>query len=197
MEMKTIRLYGALGTKFGRVHRIAVTTGTEAVKALCYTVDGFREYLNDAKNIGMKFSIFYGKEERGIKNITDPCGNSDIRIAPVITGSKRAGMFQAIMGAVIIAAAVAAGPAGFALVSASAAWTIGLSGALSVAGGLYQMLSPQTSGLAMRQDADNKPSYAFGGPVNSTAMGNVVGVLFGEREIGGAVISAGIVAEDQ
>ena len=49
----------------------------------------------------------------------------------------------------------------------------------------------------MRQDADNKPSYAFGGPVNSTAMGNVVGVLFGEREIGGAVISAGIVAEDQ
>lgn len=48
----------------------------------------------------------------------------------------------------------------------------------------------------MRQSPDNKPSYAFGGPVNSTAQGNPVGVLYGKRRIGGAVISAGIYADD-
>lgn len=64
-------------------------------------------------------------------------------------------------------------------------------------GGVVQMLSPQVSGLRMRQDPDNKPSYAFGGPVNTTASGNPVPLLYGQREIGGAIISAGIYAEDQ
>ncbi|MGS3334490.1 tail assembly protein, partial [Serratia marcescens] len=70
-------------------------------------------------------------------------------------------------------------------------------GAAMALGGVVQMLSPQAGGLRMRQDQDNKPSYAFGGPVNTTAQGNPVGVLYGTREIGGAVISAGIYTEDQ
>lgn len=49
----------------------------------------------------------------------------------------------------------------------------------------------------MRQDPDNKPSYAFGGPVNTTAQGNPVPIGYGQREIGGAVISAGIYTEDE
>lgn len=64
-------------------------------------------------------------------------------------------------------------------------------------GGVVQMLSPQVSGLRMRQEPDNKPSYAFGGPVNTTASGNPVPLLYGQREIGGAIISAGVYAEDQ
>ncbi len=65
-----------------------------------------------------------------------------------------------------------------------------------MAGGIYQMLSPQPKGLQGRDDPDNKPSYAFGGSVNSLAMGNPVPVLYGEREIGGAIISAGVISED-
>lgn len=45
-------------------------------------------------------------------------------------------------------------------------------GAAMAVGGVVQMLSPQVSGLRMRQEPDNKPSYAFGGPVNTTASGN-------------------------
>ena len=70
------------------------------------------------------------------------------------------------------------------------------SGVGMMAGGIYQMLSPQPKGLQGRDDPDNKPSYAFGGSVNTLAMGNPVALLYGEREIGGAIISAGIVAED-
>ncbi|MOA49901.1 Bacteriophage lambda tail assembly protein I [compost metagenome] len=64
-------------------------------------------------------------------------------------------------------------------------------------GGVIQMLSPQVSGLKTKEDEENSASYAFGGPVNTTAQGNPVGLLYGQREIGGAVISAGIFAEDQ
>src|SRR5690606_6179215 len=69
-------------------------------------------------------------------------------------------------------------------------------GVAMVAGGVVQMLSPQAKGLKNRESAENMPSYAFGGPVNTTAAGNIVGILYGKRRIGGANISAGIYAED-
>lgn len=60
------------------------------------------------------------------------------------------------------------------------------------------MLSPQPPGASVRQDTDNKPSYALGGAVNTT-QGNPVPLLYtlDRKEIGGAVISAGIYTEDQ
>lgn len=198
MEMiVNVRLYGELGAKFGRLHRIAVKSAAEAVKALSYTIPGFRSYLYDSGAQGLAYSVFYSDDNLSLRNLSDPCGRSDIRIAPMVIGSKRAGTFQTIMGVAIIAAAVAAGPVGLGLVTASAAWTIGLSGAVTLMGGLYQMMSKQTNGLMSNTDSANKTSYAFGGPVNSVAMGNPIGLMYGYNEIGGAVLSAGIVAEDQ
>lgn len=48
-RLTTIRLYGALGARFGRVHKLAVQTSAEAVKALCINFDGLEQYLYDAK----------------------------------------------------------------------------------------------------------------------------------------------------
>jgi predicted phage tail protein len=45
------------------------------------------------------------------------------------------------------------------------------SGIGMMAGGVIQMLSPQPAGLASKQDADNKPSYAFGSVTNTAAQG--------------------------
>lgn len=194
-RLTTIRLYGALGARFGRVHRLAVQTSAEAVKALCINLDGLESYLLNAKKNGMTFAVFRGKRNIGIEDYQNLAGNSDIRIAPVIEGAKKAGLFQTILGAVMIVAGIvvtgmtfgSAGVIGAGMVSAG----IGM-----MAGGIYQMLSPQPKGLQGRDDPDNKPSYAFGGSVNTLAMGNPVALLYGEREIGGAIISAGIVAED-
>ncbi|AHG23421.1 putative tail assembly protein [Edwardsiella phage eiAU-183] len=191
----TIRLYGKLGAAFGRVHRRAVSTTTEAVKALCVTLDGFEEYLLHAKKNGMTFAVFRGRKNIGAEELHDGIGNDEIRIAPVIEGSKKGGLFQTILGAVLVVAGV-----GLTIFSGGALASFGAqmawAGAAVMAGGLYQMLSPQPRGLQSREDPDNRPSYAFGGPVNTTAMGNPIGVLWGTREIGGAIISAGIVAED-
>ena len=195
-RLTTIRLYGALGARFGRVHRLAVQTSAEAVKALCINFDGLEDYLMSAKKNGMTFAVFRGKRNIGAQDFQELAGDSDIRIAPVMEGAKKAGMFQTILGAVMVVAGLALGPVGWGVVGAGFANGLIIGGITSMAGGIYQMLSPQPKGLQMRDDPDNKPSYAFGGAVNTTAMGNPVALLYGEREIGGAIISAGIVAED-
>ena len=196
-RLTTIRLYGALGARFGRVHKLAVQTSAEAVKALCINFDGLEDYLMNAKKNGMTFAVFRGKRNIGVQDFQELAGDSDIRIAPVMEGAKKAGMFQTILGAVMVVAGV--------IIGVTTNWTgVGLtfgaglimSGASMMAGGIYQMLSPQPKGLQGRDDPDNKPSYAVGGSVNTLAMGNPVALLYGEREIGGAIISAGIVAED-
>ena len=192
-RLTTIRLYGALGARFGRVHRLAVQTSAEAVKALSVNLSGFESYLLNAKKNGMVFAVFRGRKNIGVDDFQSLPGASDIRIAPVMEGAKKAGMFQTILGAVMIVAGLALGPA---ILGATLATGLIVGGVSTAAGGLYQMLSPQPKGLQMREDPDNKPSYAFGGAVNTTAMGNPVAVLYGQREIGGAIISAGIVAED-
>lgn len=194
-RLTTIRLYGALGARFGRVHKLVVQTSAEAVKALCINLDGLESYLMNAKKNGMTFAVFRGKRNIGVQDFQELAGNSDIRIAPVMEGAKKAGIFQTILGAVMVVAGIVvtglsygwASPVGGAMISAG----IGM-----MAGGIYQMLSPQPKGLQGRDDPDNKPSYAFGSSVNTLAMGNPVAALYGEREIGGAIISAGIVAED-
>lgn len=194
-RLTTIRLYGVLGARFGRVHRLAVQTSAEAVKALCINLDGLESYLLNAKKNGMTFAVFRGRRNIGADDFKNLAGSTDIRIAPVMEGAKKAGLFQTILGAVMVVAGIvvtgmtfgSAGVIGAGMVSAG----IGM-----MAGGIYQMLSPQPKGLQGRDDPDNKPSYAFGGSVNTLAMGNPVALLYGEREIGGAVISAGIVAED-
>ena len=194
-RLTTIRLYGVLGARFGRVHRLAVQTSAEAVKALCINLDGLESYLLNAKKNGMTFAVFRGRRNIGADDFKNLAGSTDIRIAPVMEGAKKAGLFQTILGAVMVVAGIvvtgmtfgSAGVIGAGMVSAG----IGM-----MAGGIYQMLSPQSKGLQGRDDPDNKPSYAFGGSVNTLAMGNPVALLYGEREIGGAIISAGIVAED-
>ena len=196
-RLTTIRLYGALGARFGRVHKMAVQTSAEAVKALCVNFDGLEEYLRNAQQNGMTFAVFRGNRNIGIEDYKELSGTSDIRIAPIMEGSKKAGVFQTILGAVLVVVG--------AVVGVMTSWT-GVGGVIGtgmvtagigmMAGGVYQMLSPQPNGLQGRDDPDNKPRYAFGGSVNTLAMCNPVAVLYGEREIGGAIISAGIVAED-
>lgn len=199
-ELKTIRLYGVLGFKFGRVHHLAIDSPREAIKALSVLYDGFEQFLANAHLKGLEFAVFKGR-----RNITedelhlDTC--EEIRIAPVIKGSKRGGFFQTVLGVAMIGAAMMLGPAGWAAFGAGgfAGGALAMGGAAMAIGGVVQMLSPQTRGLSMRQDADNKPSYAFGGAVNTTAQGNPVPLLYGvdRREVGGAIISAGIYTEDQ
>ncbi|WP_367165923.1 tail assembly protein [Kosakonia cowanii] len=198
MEKRTvIKLSGSMAQRFGRTHRRALSSASEVFRALSSTVDGFEDYLREARARGLDFVIFRDRRNIGQEEFSLLGPGDELRIIPVIRGSKRAGIFQAVLGAALIAGGIALGPAGAGLIGKGVALNVALVGASMALGGVVQLLSPQVAGMRMRQDPDNKPSYAFGGPVNTTASGNPVPLLYGQREIGGAVISAGIYAEDQ
>ncbi|XYQ56829.1 tail assembly protein [Pectobacterium carotovorum] len=190
--LKTIRLYGVLGATFGRVHHLAVESRQEAIKALSVIIPGFEKFLLTSKSRGLTYAVFDGKRNLS-KDELDFNVSSEIRIAPVVIGSKQNGLFQTILGATLLAVAIFA-PWGTAFAYSN---FLGALGGSMMLGGIVQMLTPMQGGISMRESPDNKPSYAFGGPVNSIAQGNPVPILYGRRRIGGAIISAGIYAEDQ
>ncbi|MFP3705911.1 tail assembly protein [Paraburkholderia sp. SIMBA_009] len=188
-ELKTIRLYGPL-SRFGRVHRLAVKSTSEAMRALCVVVPGFREFMARSRQRGLTFAVFVGKQNIVRDELEYPVGRDEIRVAPVLIGSKRGGLFQTILGAALVVVGVVASAYG----QAWGTQLIGL-GASMALGGVVQMLSPQTSGLA--GTVDNGTSYYFNGPVNSAAQGEPVPIVYGRMVVGSKVISSGIFAEDQ
>lgn len=193
-KLRTIRLYGKLGTQFGRVHRLAVASAAEAVRALRVLLPGFERELVTAKDRGVAYAVFIGRRNIGADALHYPVGDDDIRIAPFLQGSKNGGVFSTILGAVVIA--ISAVGSYFAPGNPLSAYGYQMGAAL-ILGGVAQMLSPQQKGLSTKDSPDNGASYNFNGPVNTSAQGNPVPVLYGEMIVGSAVISAGIYAEDQ
>ncbi|MBH2615951.1 tail assembly protein [Serratia ureilytica] len=198
IPLRTIRFHGPMIKVFGREFKYRAPTVPKAIDAMKNLLPGFERYMLEAHKRGLTFSIFVGKRNVRQDELELTKGSEYIHLVPVVIGSKRAGLFQTILGVALIGAAIAFSPAGLGVFSATGGWTsMAYAGASLALGGVVQMLSPQMGGLRMRQGPENKPSYAFGGPVNTTAQGNPVGVLYGTREIGGAIISAGIYTEDQ
>ncbi|WP_421526292.1 tail assembly protein [Pseudomonas yamanorum] len=190
-SLETVRLGGML-RQFGRQYRLSVRTPAEAIKALCVQMPDLERFISSAKERGLEFAIF-----RGSKNIQEKelgfGGKGDIRIVPVITGSKRAGSLQTIIGSVLIAAAFVLSFTPFA---AASPFLYQIGAAMTI-GGIIQMLSPQAGGLKTSAAPENTPGYAFGSAKNTTASGNPVPLCYGKRRVGGAIISAAIYAEDQ
>ncbi len=191
-----IELSGILGKTFGTYHERIVSTTREAIQALCCTIEGFEKFLNNSKEKGLTFAVFKGKKNIGQDELGFPVSGEVIRIVPVVIGSKKAGILQTILGAVLVAVGAVMTYISGGTASPLAAGLMS-SGAAMMLGGVVQMLSPQSGGLARKESADNKASYAFGGVTNTASQGYPVGLLYGKRRIGGAIISAGIYVEDQ
>lgn len=193
--MTTIRLGGQLGKMFGKVHQRLIRTTGEAARALAATIPGFEAYMLSSRKRGLTYAVFRGKDNIGKDDLDYPHVGREIRIVPVIIGSKRGGLLQTILGfALIAAAAFPLLAPGISIAASNLMFSVG---AAMAVGGVVQMLSPQPKGLAIKSSADNKPSYAFGGVTNTTSQGYPVPLMYGKRRIGGAVISAGIYVEDQ
>lgn len=191
--MSQIELGGALGKVFGRTHYRLISKICEVGTALSKTIPGFESYMISSQRRGLTFAIFKGKKNIGKDDLGFPVTGEVIRIVPVIIGSKKAGVLQTILGAVLVAVGVVLSFTPW----AAASPFLYKFGAAMMLGGVVQMLSPQPSGLASKQSADNHASYAFGGVTNTSAQGYPVPLLYGRRRIGGAIISAGIYVEDQ
>lgn len=110
-------------------------------------------------------------------------GTTEIRIVPVISGSKN-GLFQTIVGVALIVASFIPG--------FQALMPVGIAMAL---GGVVQMLTsvPSTKSGSQQEQAstENKPSYLFNGAFNSTQQGLPVPIVYGQMLVGSSVVGVG------
>lgn len=196
--VRTIKLKGELGARYGREFRIAVANGGEALQALGAQLPGFREYVRDTEGRGLAFTFFYGKRNiNPNEELFDPAGSGDITIMTVPVGNKRGGLFQTILGIALIASVfIFPATAGLTLFSVGgSAVTLGaiafnLGVALAL-GGVAQMLSPQPK-LSLPNQAETINNKTFNGPVNSAAQGGFVPIAIGRVLIGSHVLSGSI-----
>jgi predicted phage tail protein len=198
--MITILLYGHLGRRFGRVHRRAVASAGEAVRALCATLPGFRKALVDG---GAYRVLEGGRAALAADQLGAPLSaRNSLRIVPVVAGAGR-GLGSILLGAAMIGFGIWTGGASLSL---GAAWSAGgmvtagyfatSIGTSLLLGGISQALTstPSTSNQSV-EAVSNRPSYAFDGAVNTAAQGNPVPVCYGQLIVGSQVISAGLSVE--
>lgn len=185
----TLYLSGSLIRKFFRKkdYLLDSQNAWEVFRALKASLQGFEQEIKRLESLGMRFAIFRNRKNVGADQF-DCGGAGEVRIVPVVAGSKRGGALQTIVGIVLIVASFLVAPG-----SQPALLAAGIG---TTAGGVIQMLSPQAKGLSQSAAPENLPSYAFGSAKNTTASGNPVPICIGKRRWGGAIISASIYAED-
>ncbi|EIB6857922.1 tail assembly protein [Acinetobacter baumannii] len=215
--LKTIKLYGILGQKFGREFKLDVANTREAMRALSVQIAGFEHFMLHAHEQGLRFAVFLkGKNssnKRGKKRpaiydhetkrlITgDNIGEEQldmhteadtIHIVPRVMGAGgNNGILQLVLGAILIAASFIPGigqAAQVALIGAGAGMAMG---------GVASMLMPKIDITQDQNQDGNRANKGFGGAVTTVAQGNPVPILYGQREVGGFIVSAGQYPEDQ
>lgn len=187
--LKKVKLHGILREKFGSEFELDVESVAEAVRALCILVQGFESFMANAHLQGIKFAVYLDDRNIGEDDLCFATKSSVIRISPVIDGAKSGGIIQIVVGVIMIAAAFFTGGASLAAWGAMQAALAG-AGAAMMLGGIAQMMMPSAvSNMDQNQDG-NKPNFGFGGAVTTIAQGLPVPILYGQREIGGFIISA-------
>lgn len=182
--MRTIKLYGELGEKFGKTFELEVLSPAEAIRALCVLIKGFEEYLLGSEKNGVGFKVFdtdnqLGERDLGLR------GSGVIKLVPVIGGAN--GETRIIIGAVLVAASLVMTATGF---GAGAAPYVMNAGVALMLGGAIEMIAGRPKTPEISEKPENKPSYLFSGAVNTTAQGHPVPLGYGRMIVGSAVISA-------
>ncbi|WP_396232691.1 tail assembly protein [Acinetobacter baumannii] len=216
--LKTIKLYGVLGKKFGREYKLDVANTREAMRALSVQIAGFEHFMLHAHEQGLRFAVFLksknSSNKRGKKRpaiydhetkrlITgDNIGEEQldmnteadtIHIVPRVMGAGgNNGVLQVVLGIVMMVVGYftfgATTPTGMALIGAGLGMAVG---------GVASMLMPKVSTTQDQNQDGNRANKGFGGAVTTVAQGNPVPILYGQREVGGFIVSAGQYPEDQ
>jgi len=212
--LKKVKLYGILGERFGKEWNLDVKTVREATRAIAANRPDFHKEFTTSHERGIGYHVLINDEYvQNYEGCEVPTGRKEIKIVPVVMGAKSKGLGMILLGAAIFAgvgfmgqqALISAGfttgaptfMQGLQFAFYGGMGTIG-SMALKFAGslimsGIGAMLAPTPKPLERKDEPEN---YAFNGPVNTTQQGVAVPVCYGKLIVGGAVISAGIEAED-
>lgn len=190
--LKTIKLYGVLAKKFGKEFHLAVDNTREAMRALSVQVPGFEHFMLHAHEQGLEFAVFQDKQNISETELDMSTSAKVIKVVPRVKGAG--GAVQTILGAVLVVVGIVVTGMSFGSAGAVGAALIG-AGVGMMVGGIAQMLMPKIENQDQNQDG-NKANKGFGGAVTTVAQGNPVPVLYGQREVGGFIASAGQYPED-
>ncbi|HBD6046846.1 TPA: tail assembly protein, partial [Shigella flexneri] len=103
--MARICLYGDL-QRFGRRIDLRVKTGAEAIRALATQLPAFRQKLSDGWYQVRIAGRDAGETELSAR-LNEPLANGAvIHIVPRLVGAKSGGVFQAVLGAAVMAVAI-------------------------------------------------------------------------------------------
>jgi len=148
--MRKVYLEGILGEKFGEEWNLAVNSPAEAMQAIAAQRSGFKQFLIEGENI-QGYDVLVGDEQIGVEEclLSNPSMSQSYTFAPVIAGSKNAGIMM-VLGVALIAmtgglAGIGIGSAGgmFGGATASAAGAIGTV-ATSANAAMYGVLAGET-----------------------------------------------------
>ena len=177
-ELKTIKLIGAAGRKFGREFRLAVSSPAEAFRALCVLCPGLRAWTLEQHERGVAWRVITD-DKHGIEKdeLDRETGSDAIVFAPLIRGAGgEGGLFSIILGVALIAAAIFIPGVGLA---------VGLLGGSLVLGGIAQLLTPTPTLPKQAETGEDSvselESNLFTRNSGNAAQGEVVPVLYGTR----------------
>lgn len=190
--LKKIKLYGILAKKFGKEFHLAVDNTREAMRALSVQVPGFEHFMLHAHEQGLEFAVFQDNQNISETELDMSTSAKVIKVVPKVKGAG--GAVQTILGAVLVVVGIVVTGMSFGSAGAVGAALIG-AGVGMMVGGIAQMLMPKIENQDQNQDG-NKANKGFGGAVTTVAQGNPVPVLYGQREVGGFIASAGQYPED-
>lgn len=200
----TIVLHGHL-RQFGSTFQFACLHAADAARALAVQLPGFREAFEQGSYHVVRRQKGTGARHLGEEDLTLHLGEvCSLHFVPAVSGAKNGGVGKAIIGAVIMIAAVVAAPytggssvaAGLSTFSfgwgGATAFAIGMSMAIS---GVAQMLSPSSKIGKSGNGADERRSFSLRGQLDPSMQGLPVPVIYGRYMVPLTIISAGIAPE--
>ena len=193
--LSKIKVYGRLAKFLGeRTFDAEVKTPIDSFKFLLANFPHLERHMMD-----QSYCVKVGSHEIDETELFNPIGQQEIKIVPVITGSRRlrrilAGV--ALIGAAILlpGAAPAFGIGGFTAGTAGAsllAVTTANVGAYLILSGAAQMLTPVPKPPGVSDDPQT-PNFSFNGVQNTSRAGTALPIIYGEIFAGSLVVSAGV-----
>ena len=193
--MARICLYGDL-QRFGRRIDLRVKTGAEAIRALTTQLPAFRQHLSQGWYQLRIAGRDTGEAELSARLHEPLPDGAVIHLVPRVAGAKSGGVFQTVVGAVMVVAG--------AVISYFSAGTLSAFGggmmkfgAAMMLGGVAQMLAPKASTASAGTTDNGKQNTYFSSLDNMVAQGNVLPVLYGEMRVGSRVVSQEISTADE
>ena len=184
--MVNVRFYGSL-KQFGSQPRLDCKTPAEVVQALTSQIPKLRQFIQQGL-----FTVRVGREyldnrylEQGLnQHLKD---DSTVHFTPVLKGSKKAGLFQTIVGAVMVVV--------------GAFYFLGWR--CSVNRWWYRFNGWRCSSNARKmpsmstgKDAERKQSTSFSNLSNMAAQGRPMPLAYGRIRVGSLIISQGVETMD-